>query len=164
MTGDTLSLLLVGCGKMGGALLAGWIERRIASAIAVVEPSPEAVAPFRGRPGVTAYDDLRSLPPGLAPDIVVFATKPQGIEAVVPGYRRFAPAALFLSIAAGKTIASFEAMLGDDAAVVRAIAVPPRATRLREDQRDRKNRRREGPSADFHGISSFSCDHCVVLF
>ncbi|HEX6980441.1 MAG TPA: pyrroline-5-carboxylate reductase [Alphaproteobacteria bacterium] len=125
MTRDTPSLLLVGCGKMGGALLAGWIERRIADAIAVIEPSPEAVAPFRGRAGVTLYDDLRSLPPGLAPDIVVFATKPQGIEAVVPGYRRFAPDALFLSIAAGKTIASFEAMLGGNAAIVRAMPNTP---------------------------------------
>ena len=44
-------LLLVGCGKMGGALLSGWLESGIAAAgVEVIEPM--GAAAFEGKPGV----------------------------------------------------------------------------------------------------------------
>ena len=52
MSAAAKSLLLVGCGKMGGALLSGWLDRAgTVDAVTVVEPG-EAAAAFRGRPGV----------------------------------------------------------------------------------------------------------------
>jgi pyrroline-5-carboxylate reductase len=124
MTG---TLLLVGCGKMGGALLDGWLNAGIVERVVVVEPAglPPAV---QGRPAVTVLADLAALPPGFVPGTVVLAIKPQAMDAALPAYARFAgPETTFLSIAAGKTIACFERVLGSGAAVVRAMPNTPAA-------------------------------------
>lgn len=123
---DAPTVLLVGCGKMGGALLAGWLEQGAAHRVAVVEPNAAAVAALRGRPGVALLDDVAAIESGFAPTVVVFATKPQGMERVVPSYRRFAGAGCaFVSIAAGRTVAFFEQHLGATAAVVRGMPNTP---------------------------------------
>jgi pyrroline-5-carboxylate reductase len=118
-------ILLVGCGKMGGALLAGWLDRGIAaSGIHVVEPAGVSL------PGVASVKATDDLPPTLKPDVVVFAVKPQGLDEIAPAYRRFTDAgAVALSIAAGKTIAVFERHLGDEAAIVRTMPNTPAAVR-----------------------------------
>jgi len=122
------ALLLVGCGKMGTALVHGWIAaRQPPTDIAIVEPAP--------RPAIFAdvdlgawVDDASWLPVEFRPDVVVFAVKPQAMAAVLPAYRRFVtPETVFLSIAAGRTIASFEAVLGAEAAVVRSMPNTPAA-------------------------------------
>src|SRR3546814_861214 len=121
-------LLLVGCGKMGGAMLTGWLEGRIVEEAVVVEPSAPAVAPFRDRPGVYLSKGIEGVAPHFRPDIVVFAVKPQGMDAVVPDYARFVrPQTVFLSIAAGKTIAAFAEPLGARAAIIRAMPNTPAA-------------------------------------
>jgi len=123
----TRPLLLVGCGKMGGAMLSGWLESGIAGAgVAVVDPL--GAKAFAGRAGVTIHDSMDDLPGDLAPEVVVFAVKPQQMEDAAPGAARFAGAGtVFLSIAAGTTIAYFEACLGADAAIVRAMPNTPAA-------------------------------------
>jgi pyrroline-5-carboxylate reductase len=119
------ALLLVGCGKMGGALLAGWLERGLARRVVVVEPGPGA-ARFAGRPGVERLSDAAAIASDFQPSVVVVAVKPQGMADVLPPYRRFADAgALFLSIAAGKTLGYFARALGEGAAVVRAMPNTP---------------------------------------
>src|SRR3546814_14556954 len=103
-------LLLVGCGKMGGAMLTGWLEGRIVEEAVVVEPSAPAVAPFRDRPGVYLSKGIEGVAPHFRPDIVVFAVKPQGLDAVVPDYARFVrPQTVLPSIAAGKTRPAYPA-------------------------------------------------------
>ena len=123
--------LLVGCGKMGGALLAGWIDRGVAPAgITVVEPADEAAAAVRSAHGVTVVAGMEALDAGYRPDIVVFAVKPQGLGDIAVLYRPFAEAgAVALSIAAGKPIAFFEAALGAAAAIVRTMPNTPAAVR-----------------------------------
>lgn len=121
-------LLLVGCGKMGGALLRGWLAGGLPAAqTAVVEPQEAgraALAPL----GVTLVADPAELPADLAPRMVVLAVKPQQMTAALPAYRRFVrPGACFLSIAAGKTIGYFERHLGAEAAIVRAMPNTPAA-------------------------------------
>jgi pyrroline-5-carboxylate reductase len=129
MAGATRGLLLVGCGKMGGALLSGWLTSvATPRPIHVVEPAAASVAPFSGRGEVHPHSTLGSVPPDFAPAVVVFATKPQGMETIVPDYRRFAGGdTVILSIAAGRTIGFFAAHLGDDAAIVRAMPNTPAA-------------------------------------
>lgn len=117
-------LLLIGCGKMGGALLTGWLERNVQGPFVAVEPNSGAVAAFRGRAGVTVVDRPEAIPAGFSPSVVLIALKPQTIDANLPAYRRFARA-LFVSIAAGKTLAAFARLLGDDVAVVRTIPNTP---------------------------------------
>lgn len=131
MSGTASRLLLVGCGKMGGALLAGWLARGSAGAhapVTIVEPAAGATTAFRGKPGIGILNGAGDLPPDAVFDVVVFATKPQGLEKIAPDYRRFARAGtVFLSIAAGRTIAFFESHLGSAAAVVRSMPNTPAA-------------------------------------
>ncbi len=120
-------VLLVGCGKMGSALLAGWLERGVASGFSVIEPGPGAEA-FAMRHAVKFYPDAVSLDLDLRPAVVVLAVKPQVMGDVVHHYRRFAtPETVFLSIAAGKTLTFFSRQLGAEAAIVRAMPNTPAA-------------------------------------
>ena len=108
------SLLLVGCGNMGGALLARWKEKLPDVKIDVVEPRGEF------------FHDLASLPASAKPDVILFAVKPQSLAEILPAYKtRFRIAPLYLSIAAGKTISFFEKHLGVDARIIRAMPNTP---------------------------------------
>jgi pyrroline-5-carboxylate reductase len=120
------ALLLVGCGKMGGALLAGWLERALARRYIVIEPGQGGAA-FAARPGVEVLASPDALPADFHPAVIVLAVKPQIMAEVLPAYRRFAQDALFLSIAAGKTLGFFARALGEGAAVVRAMPNTPAA-------------------------------------
>ncbi len=123
------ALLLAGCGKMGGALLEGWIEAGYPpKRIVVVEPDEGASQRHGRKGGPTFLASPADLKPGFAPVLVAFAVKPQMMDAVAPAYASFAgPDTVFLSIAAGKTIAYFEKLLGPRAAVVRAMPNTPAA-------------------------------------
>ena len=67
------TLLLVGCGKMGGALLGGWLERGVApESVTVVEPQADLAAGFAKR-GVSAVTEPGALASDAAPAVVVLA-------------------------------------------------------------------------------------------
>jgi len=125
-TGPLPSLLLVGGGRMGSAMLAGWREIGLAAAV-VVDPSPEA-ASLAG-PGVEVVPGFGEIPDGFTPEAVILAVKPQMAAAVLPEYARYAGRAVFISIMAGKTLKSIGAMLGTKAAIVRAMPNTPAAVR-----------------------------------
>ncbi len=129
MAGETRGLLLVGCGKMGGALLSGWLAGAVAPRpIHVIEPVAANIAAFRGRSDVHLHAAFDAVPSDLAPSLIAFATKPQGMETIVPSYRRFVRRdTVFLSIAAGRTIGFIASHLGGDAAFVRAMPNTPAA-------------------------------------
>ena len=121
------TILLVGCGQMGMAMLRGWLASGVAKRFVAVEPAG-APAVVAGAGGVTWHDDAAELPPDLAVDAVVFAVKPQVMDDVLPPYRRFVrPDTLFLSIAAGRTIAGIARHLGAEAAIVRCMPNTPAA-------------------------------------
>ncbi|MDO9711141.1 pyrroline-5-carboxylate reductase [Paracraurococcus lichenis] len=120
-------LLLVGCGKMGGAMLAGWLERGLTEAV-VVEPHAAAAAAFAGK--VTVVPEPAAIPAGFRPAAVVLAIKPQEAAATLPAFARLAGSeTLFLSIMAGRAIAGMRALLGGEAAVIRAMPNTPAAVR-----------------------------------
>ncbi|MEM7169352.1 MAG: pyrroline-5-carboxylate reductase [Pseudomonadota bacterium] len=121
-------LLLIGCGKMGGALLQGWLAQGLDPTKAVViEPNPEALLGM-GSKTLRHITDTQMPPGDFMPSVVVFAVKPQMMGAALPLYRAYVrEACVFLSVAAGTTIASMTAALGDNAAVVRAMPNTPAA-------------------------------------
>jgi pyrroline-5-carboxylate reductase len=121
-------LLLVGCGRMGGALLDGWLAQGLTGdQVRIVEPNAAMHAPLEEL-GCHCALDAGALPDDIRPTLVLFAVKPQMMDALLADYRRFAvPGTVFLSIAAGRTIGSFESVLGMDAAVVRAMPNTPAA-------------------------------------
>lgn len=111
------SLLLVGCGKMGGALLARWRAHPPAgiTQFEIIEPGEPHHRP-----------SLDHLPAEFAPSVIVFAVKPQTLDQLLPSYAmRFGAKPLYLSIAAGKTLAFYRKHLGEHAHVVRAMPNTP---------------------------------------
>jgi pyrroline-5-carboxylate reductase len=120
-------LLLVGCGKMGSAMLDGWLASRTVDQVVVVEPQGAFLAGAgSGSQQIIRCAGVSRIPAGFEQDVVVRAVKPQVMDEVVPGYAGFArPGTVFLSIAAGKTIDYFTARLGSDAAIVRAMPNTP---------------------------------------
>lgn len=108
-------------------MLRGWQARGVAERFLVIEPEG-APAALAGAAGVVWHRTADELPADLDPDAVVFAVKPQIMDAVLPAYRRWVrPRTLFLSIAAGKTIGGIARHLGDAAAIVRCMPNTPAA-------------------------------------
>jgi pyrroline-5-carboxylate reductase len=120
------SLVLVGCGKMGNAMLRGCKEASVALRFFVVDPA--GMPPGMAHPAEIVWRPaIEALPGDLTPDAVVFAVKPQVADTVVPAYRRWArPETLFVSIIAGKTLAGLTRHLGP-AAIVRSMPNTPAA-------------------------------------
>lgn len=116
------TLLLVGCGKMGLALLHGWVAAGARpDLICVFDPQLEKDAikvPVRVLDGLIQLTN--------PPDIVVFAVKPQILDRILPAYAQYKDS-LFLSIAAGKERAFFKGYFGEKARIVRAMPNTPAA-------------------------------------
>lgn len=121
------SLILAGCGKMGGAMLAGWLETEfVDSAIHVIEPNLASADQFADMPGVTVVESADDIPGDVDPTVVILAVKPQIMDAALLPLKRFVGTnTVFLSIAAGKTISYFEDKLGVEAPIVRAMPNTP---------------------------------------
>ena len=122
-------LLLIGAGKMGGAMLTGWLDRNMtADGVIIVEPNPATRADWQDRAGVSVYQSAHEIADTVIPGTVILAVKPQMMDdALAPLQRFVGPETAFLSIAAGKTIAYFEQHLAADAAIIRAMPNTPSA-------------------------------------
>jgi len=122
------SLLLVGGGRMGTALLDGWLERGLPRASTVViEPDAERAAASAER-GVEVHPEISALPEGFDPRVLVLAVKPQVMADVLDAlHARLVQPALVVSIAAGKPLAVFEAAFGSDIPIVRVMPNTPAA-------------------------------------
>jgi pyrroline-5-carboxylate reductase len=118
-------VLLVGAGKMGGAMLEGWLELGLEPAKAAVidpGPPPEVAAMLASR-GV-ALNPLNGGPPA----VMLLAVKPQVAADVLAKVAPLAgPQTLVVSVMAGKTLGFLEAAFAPGTAVVRSIPNTPAA-------------------------------------
>lgn len=114
-------LVLLGCGKMGSAMLAGWLARGLpASSVWVVDPHPSA---WLSAQGVRLNEKLPR-----SPAVVLVAVKPQMMAEALPTLQAMGGGTtLFVSVAAGTTIGYFETTLGADTPIVRAMPNTPAA-------------------------------------
>jgi pyrroline-5-carboxylate reductase len=117
------TIVLAGAGKMGGAMLSGWLAQGLdASRIAVIEPHPSdeikaLAAQVRLNPTLKDAGAVTAL---------VIALKPQMFREAGPALKPFAaPDVLVVSIMAGITIASLSEVCGGN--VVRAMPNTPAA-------------------------------------
>jgi pyrroline-5-carboxylate reductase len=118
------TVVLAGAGKMGGAMLSGWLAQGLdARRLAVVEPQPSddiralTAKGVRLNPSPTDIGDVA---------VLVVALKPQAFREAGPGLKPFVgPATLVVSIMAGMTIASVVDAIGGN--VVRAMPNTPAA-------------------------------------
>ena len=121
-------LILAGAGNMGGAMLAGWLEQGLdPRRIVVQDPAPPPrIAELLQKHGIVS---TKSVAKGAKPPaVILMAVKPQIMDDVFPGLAKLAgPNTVVLSVAAGKTIASFEQHLPKGSAVVRSIPNTPAA-------------------------------------
>lgn len=124
MTSDK-RILLIGFGNMGQALVRGWLAAgRPAAAIAAVD-SNERARSAAAQLGIAAHE---SLPSGFDADVVLLAVKPNQLADVLQSCAPLAAGErVFLSIAAGKTIAQLQAALGAQTPIVRAMPNTPAA-------------------------------------
>ncbi|MDB5592579.1 pyrroline-5-carboxylate reductase [Enterovirga sp.] len=112
------SVVLVGAGKMGGAMLEGWLARGLAPA-AVTVLDPHAASDLAARGLRVNPQDRSTIPP---PEVLVLGIKPQALEEVAPGLAAAAgPDTLVISILAGKTVANLLRALPAARSVVRAM-------------------------------------------
>ncbi len=112
-------LVLLGCGKMGTALLTGWLAAGVpAASVWVIEPNP---TDWLQGCGVHLN---QGVPP--SPAVALLAVKPQMMGAALPALQALGNGkTLFVSIAAGTSIATFAAALGDRTPIVRTMPNTP---------------------------------------
>ncbi len=114
-------LVLLGGGKMGSAMLAGWLASGLpASAVRVIDPAPS--------------DELRAMGVALdgdlptAPAVLVIAVKPQMMQEALPAVSSFGGGGtLVISVAAGTPLALYGQVFGSKTPIVRAMPNTPAA-------------------------------------
>ncbi|WP_320178258.1 pyrroline-5-carboxylate reductase [Roseovarius pacificus] len=114
-------LVLLGCGKMGSAMLQGWLDGGLpAGSVWVIDPNPSDWLQSRG---VHINADLPE-----TPAIVLIAVKPQMMGDALPAIAAMGNGdTLFVSVAAGTPISSFEQALGAQSPIIRAMPNTPAA-------------------------------------
>ncbi|AHC73277.1 pyrroline-5-carboxylate reductase [Candidatus Endolissoclinum faulkneri L5] len=117
------SLLLIGCGRMGKALLTGLLEKGLtADNIHIVDPNTQDLEILSQRYSVKIYPRVEEIPEHFVPALVIMAVKPQMMNKAIVSLVKFTHlGACFLSVAAGKTISYFENKLGNTIPIVRAM-------------------------------------------
>ena len=114
-------LVLLGCGKMGSAMLAGWLDGGLpATSVHVLDPYP---SDWLKATGVHINAPLPA-----APAIVLIAVKPQMMAEALPVLEPLGNGdTLFLSVAAGTPVAAYESTLGPRTPIIRAMPNTPAA-------------------------------------
>ena len=112
-------LVLLGCGKMGTALLTGWLAAGVpAASVWVIEPNP---SDWLKSSGVHLNEALPK-----SPAVALVAVKPQMMGAALPALQAMGNGTtLFVSIAAGTSIATFAEVLGARTPIVRTMPNTP---------------------------------------
>jgi pyrroline-5-carboxylate reductase len=118
------TIVLAGAGKMGGAMLSGWLARGLdAKRVAVIEPQPSDEIRALATKGIRLNPSAKDIGAVAA---LVIALKPQTFRDAGAALKSFAGSStLVVSIMAGTTIASIEAACGGS--VVRAMPNTPAA-------------------------------------
>src|SRR6056297_2786439 len=114
-------LVLLGCGKMGSAMLQGWLNGGLpAASVWVIDPNP---SDWLRATGVHINADLPE-----SPAIVLIAVKPQMMGDALPAIAAMGGGdTLFVSVAAGTSIAAYEDALGETSPIIRAMPNTPAA-------------------------------------
>ncbi len=124
-----ISLALLGAGRMGGAMLKGWVASGLKKRdMAVFEPSPsDDLVKIKGRSSLAINPDLAAFE-GRPFDVVVLAVKPQlAVEVLRSHAALIGPKTLLVSIVAGLTLETLASPFEAPRAIVRAMPNTPAA-------------------------------------
>jgi pyrroline-5-carboxylate reductase len=119
-------ILLFGAGKMGGAMLDGWLKDGLRPAdVTVIEPHPSERLRELAAHGLALSPPSESVGPI---DCILLAIKPQMLDAAADTLAKVSgPDTLLISVLAGKTIANLKARAPRARAIVRAMPNTPAA-------------------------------------
>lgn len=121
---NTNSLVLLGCGKMGSAMLKGWLEAGVLpSSTTVIDPYPSDWLKSLEAHGLNLN---KTLPAN--PAVCILAVKPQMMGAATPQVVALGGGGtVFISIAAGTNLTTLLSLVGEGSPIVRAIPNTPAA-------------------------------------
>ena len=116
-------IILIGCGKMGGSLLQGWLDHNIEVNFTVIEPHDISVS------NVQHFRSVEDAVPSIkTADIVILAIKPQAMEALCNKLSPYLNAnTTILSIAAGQSLKSLSGYFGAKQPIIRTMPNTPAA-------------------------------------
>lgn len=123
-------VLLLGCGKMGSAMLAGWLKQGLSpDAVQVIDPYIEPIkSAFTVLPQNSFNENVDKLSHKLSPSFGILAVKPQMMDDALESLQSLdLSSSVILSVAAGKTIDYFSERLGSDQPIIRAMPNTPAA-------------------------------------
>ncbi|MEE4237971.1 MAG: pyrroline-5-carboxylate reductase [Anderseniella sp.] len=120
-------LVLIGAGKMGTAMLEGWLKAGVTgNQVVIFDPAPP--------PETQALIASHAITHNPEPDqvtgieVILLAIKPQMVDEVLPGLAALAHGKpLVVSVVAGKTIAALKSHFGEATPVIRTIPNTPSA-------------------------------------
>ena len=122
-----MNILLLGCGKMGGAMARAWLppnQNDFLTSLTIIKPSPVDDPILLNDPRCHWAASITGQSP---PDVLVLGIKPQIMADIVPSCRAIiGPDTIVISLAAGKTLASLKEWLGP-CAIVRTMPNTPAA-------------------------------------
>ena len=121
-------LVLLGCGKMGSAMLKGWLQyKEYFKRISIIEPAGVS-SDFETMEIINCYESVDALVKNdrTSIDFVVLAVKPQMMKDAIAPFTQIAlDDIVFLSIAAGLSSKWLEGQLGGSKQIVRAMPNTP---------------------------------------
>jgi pyrroline-5-carboxylate reductase len=124
-------ITLLGCGKMGSAMLEGWLaDTNLDANFTIIEPHQTHLGWLQGQKSVRLYADCAAANADGAPvsTMIVLAVKPQMMDDAIAGLGDMKHAdCAYLSIAAGISTGWLKQRLGDAAIVIRAMPNTPAA-------------------------------------
>ncbi|AOX20689.1 pyrroline-5-carboxylate reductase [Kozakia baliensis] len=113
------SVLLVGCGNMGGALWNGWLREGLAPSVVVDRHLESVPTPHR------LVRKAEDIPADFHPHFIVLAVKPAGMETTIAALAPWLPGSLLVSMLAGRTGASLKAACEKAGKVIPVIRAMP---------------------------------------
>ena len=128
---ERLHILLLGCGKMGSAMLRGWLnDTELDAHFTIIEPFEAAVSWLPKVGNIRHYPDIQAASAAeLAPvDFALLAVKPQMMEEAAADLRQLThDETAYLSVAAGLSASWLAHRLGSEARILRAMPNTPAA-------------------------------------
>lgn len=118
---NTYTVTMLGCGKMGGAMLTSWLEKSLTSSVIAIDRNPLDFNDPRVTHHTKADIEVNS-------DILVLAVKPQMLQEATQALNdNVAENTVIMSIAAGKSLSSLKALFKTGQPVVRVMPNTPAA-------------------------------------
>jgi pyrroline-5-carboxylate reductase len=125
MSHKPLNIALIGCGKMGGALVDGWLQSGIAQHIQIIDPEePSSIIASASEDKISWSKSANNIKG--QPDVCVIAVKPQIINEVCDNLKdTLSSETQIISIAAGTKISLFEEYFGNEHPITRVMPNTP---------------------------------------